>query len=203
MPSPFAPYFKGQTVLWWPDPRVFSADYVVLHRRSVQQGDPDPRLLTYIRETWPLEHTVTLRGLPYVWIYRAPAADWTLSLEDRLGPIEHTGLWSYRITPKTLRNGETLTVTLYHRPPPSPAGEWVVRVQSESAHWDLRPHDIGVTLRYEESVPFIEKKMYRAPITVATVPTKVWIKIGLRREAEGAVQWLSFPEALTVPVIRE
>ena len=198
-PTTFAPYFHGQTLLWWPAAKVFAADYVVLHRRDVQRDQPDPDIVRHIRETWPLEETVTLHGLPYVWIYRAPAANWTRSLEDEDGPIGRTGLLAYRVDPHSLTKGQGLTVTLYRQQSLSLEGRWAVQLQGTGGQWDARLQTTGATPPVPEPGAMLEE-VYSVDNTSA-IPSGVYqLKIGFQREADATVTWLSFPEPPQVRV---
>lgn len=202
MPTAFAPFFGGETWLWWPQAKVFAADYAVLHRRDVQRGQPDPHIVRHIRETWPLEKTVTLHGLPYVWIYRGPAADWTRSLRDENGIIGYTGLLAYRISPQALASGQKLTVTLYRQQQLYLEGQWVVRLQGTNGQWDALPQTTRATTSVLEPGAVLEE-VYSVDVT-STMPTDVYrVKIGFQSEDGATVTWLSFPTPPHVRVVEQ
>ena len=195
MPTTLAPFFKGETRLWWPQAKVFAADYVVLHRRDVQRGQPDPHLVRHIYQTWPLEETITLHGLPYVWIYRAPAADWTLPIEDEDSPMGRTGLMGYRVDPKQLARGQKLTVTLYVRHQPAVDGRWVVRLQGTSGQWDGH-HQMTRTDGSAPEPGTVFEEVYSVDVASTIHPGAYQLKIGFQEEARTQrpqISWMSFP----------
>ena len=144
-----------------------------------------------------MEKTVTLRGLVYPWIYRPPAADWTLSLQDELGPVGRTGLLGYRLSRNTLHSGQTLTVTLYRQHQSASAAQWMVEAQGTGGRSDGRPQTSAAGGSPVERGAIIEE-VYHVDVDSTPEPKTYQVRIGLQREADGAVEWLSFPTPPTV-----
>ncbi len=188
----FSPYFQGETLLWHPLPKVLEADYVVLYRSDVQREQPTSHLLRYIRQNWPLEKTITLHGLAYAWIYRAPAADWTLSIQDeeQHGPIGRSGLLGYRLNRSS---NQSLQVTLYRQHLPTFNKQWAVQVQRANRRWDAIPIN---TMSPSEAGAMIEE-VYEVDFKDTILSDQLQVHIGFH---EGAtVEWLSLP---TLPMIK-
>jgi hypothetical protein len=195
MAAAFAPFFKGRTLMWWPPSQAFRADYVVLHRKDVQQGQIHPHLMTYIRETWPLERMFTLHGLPYTWIYRALRVDWALPAEDTEDTAGRWGLMAYRVRPQSIVAGQGVTVTLYVQSGVN--GRWAVRLQGETAYWDalcrMRVDDVPNVNAVWEEMCYVD--------TISTIqPGTYHVEIGFRRESEVAPRWLALPSSSHVHV---
>jgi hypothetical protein len=196
MPAIFAPFYDGQSRLWWPHTEVFTADYAVLHRRDMQLKRPDPDIVRYIRETWPLEQKITLHGLPYVWIYRAPRADWALSIEEKHGPLGDLGVLAYRVRPRRVTAGQRITVTLYLQQPRD-ASRRFVRLRNPQGTWKAEQS----LMRGELSA--IEPRTVFEEVYYVDVPTDVesgtyQLELGIQRETDAAIRWLPLPESSAV-----
>lgn len=181
-PSTFAPYFEGETLFWYPQAKVLAADYLVLYRRDVQQGEPEQHWLRYIRQNWPLEETITLHNLPYAWIYRAPAADWTLSIEDQR-IFGHTGLLGYRVRVLADRS---LQITLYRRYEASFVGQWIVQVQRTKKEAIAQATQSSMLPSEPDT---IIEQLYLVDSDVTRPSHPYQIKIGFRREANDTPEW--------------
>jgi hypothetical protein len=201
MATSFAPYFEGRSGLWWPQAKVFAADYVVLHRMDVQIGQPDPHLVRYIQEAWPLEETITLHGLPYVWIYRAPAADWTLPVGEEDSPVGRLGLLAYRISSRQVASGQRLTVTLYLQQRPAAAGRRIVRLQNAQGAWEAQRSTPCVDPSNVEPRTVFEEVHY-VDLTSDVEPGGYRVEIGFQPESEAATRWLSLPASPEVRVLQ-
>ncbi len=86
----FEPYFAGQSIYKIDDEKIsrsakpgLTADYVVFYINQVQRRLPSDGALAYFRQNDPA-HTVTLNGLDYAWIYRAPGVAHIIGDETRL-----------------------------------------------------------------------------------------------------------------------
>ncbi|MGB0385286.1 MAG: hypothetical protein ACPGWR_10730, partial [Ardenticatenaceae bacterium] len=185
--STFAPYFEGETLFWRPVAKVLEADYVVLYRRDVQKEQPDAQLLRYIRESWPLEKTITLHGLTYAWIYRAPAADWTLPLEDEGDFVGESGLLGYRLNAPA--HGQLL-VTLYRRHDPLFPKQWIVQVQNNNQEWEAMP--INSTSLPQPGA--IIEDVYEVKLKQPPRTNKYKVKIGFHEAAQHRVAILGTRE---------
>jgi len=65
------PYFVGTGENFYTNDVAMRADYVVLYIAQVQRLAPSPEIVRYFRAMEP-EHIVTVRGVPYAWIYPGP-----------------------------------------------------------------------------------------------------------------------------------
>ncbi len=65
------PYFVGTGENFYTNDVALRADYVVLYVAQVQRLAPSPEIVRYFRAMEP-EHIVTVRGVPYAWIYPGP-----------------------------------------------------------------------------------------------------------------------------------
>lgn len=183
----FSPYFQGETLLWHPSAKVLEADYVVLYRRDVQRGLPNPHLLDYIHQNWPLEKTITLHGLAYAWIYRAPAADWTLSIQDegQRSSIGRSGVLGYRLNRSS---NQSLHVTLYRQHLPTFNQQWMVQVEGANRRWDAIP--ISTMPSPTEAGEIIEE-VYEVDFKDTIPDNQFQVHIGFHEGT--AVEWLSLP----------
>lgn len=188
-PPVLAPFFDGQTILWWPHDRVFAADYVVLYRRDVVRGLPDSQLVEYIQTAWPLEETIDIRGLPYAWIYRAPGAHWTASMGDANGLAHRPRFLAYRIESQPAGDGQELTVTLYRRGTSSAAERCILEII------DGGSRDEVTLLPVEEDVRApaggIVETVYRGRFPYSFPIEFVETRVGLQGEDGGSITWLT------------
>ncbi len=67
----FLPYFRGKGENFYTNDVALRADYVVLYVSQVQRLAPSPEIVRYF-QAMEAEHTVYVRGVPYVWIYPGP-----------------------------------------------------------------------------------------------------------------------------------
>jgi hypothetical protein len=65
------PYFRGDGENFYTNDVGLRADYVVLYISQVQRMAPSPDIVRYFQMQDP-EHVVTVRGVPFAWIYRGP-----------------------------------------------------------------------------------------------------------------------------------
>jgi hypothetical protein len=198
MASCFAPYFEGRSWLWWPRAKVFGADYVVLHRRDTQRGQPDPSLVRYIQETWPLERTIMLHSLPYVFIYQAPAADWSLPVGEDESTVGRQGLLAYRVRPRRVTAGQRITITLYLQQPRD-ARRRFVRLRNPHGTWKAEQSLMRDELSAIEPRTVFEEVHY-VDLPADVEPGTYQIELGVQRETEAAIRWLTLPESSAVRV---
>ena len=72
-PETFAPFFKGQTLSWPLEEDEVLTDYAAFYRRDLQQNFPRSILREQVQSEWALVEVITIRDIPYVWLYRNPA----------------------------------------------------------------------------------------------------------------------------------
>lgn len=65
------PYFRGQGENFYTNDVALRADYVILYVSQVQRLAPSPEIVRYFRAI-PPEHSVSVLGVPYAWIYAGP-----------------------------------------------------------------------------------------------------------------------------------
>lgn len=191
-PDALALHFHGKPMLWFPTAKIFAADYFVLYRRERQQEYPDAALLDYIAANWPLEHTISVQGIPYVWIYRAPAANWTQSIDDRLSAPGALGLLGYKISRYPTSSSKQFALTLYRQRLPNINEQWYIRLNhsqeaSQSIPLASNPGPgTAVGEIFEETV-FLNNSINFTSVNLASVP----LQIGLREATEPKVVWHS------------
>jgi hypothetical protein len=190
-PPVLAPFFEGQTILWWPHDRVFATDYVVLYRRDVVRGLPDPQLVEYIQAAWPLEETIDIRGLPYAWIYRAPAADWTASMGNVDGLAHRPRFLAYRIESQPAGDGQVLTVTLYRRGMSSAAERCILEIVDGGSRNEVTLLPVEEDVRAPSGG--IVETIYRGRFPYSLPIEFVETRVGLQGEGGGSVTWLTSP----------
>ena len=121
-PGVFYPFFTGETQRWSAPADIFAADYAVIYRSSWQQGHPHPDLMTYVRETWPLLHTVTLYGEDFAWIYKPPQTTWVLPRDMGLQSLQQNPYLAYNIEMLPNEDHDVVGVTLYH---------WAIHIEND------------------------------------------------------------------------
>ena len=193
-----APFFRGRAGLWQPDSAAFAADYLVLYRRERQLGLPNRRLLDYITAQWPLRQTVAINGVPYVWVYQAPGADWVQFGEELAGAAP--GLLAYKL------DGERLH--LYRQYDPAAPAAWTVRSTgapgSAPGSWQLvratptdAPHSRdGTSGRGPGQQEYgVQELVFTAPSGAGLEPggEAGRIEIGVAQGQAGAVRWWRLP----------
>jgi 4-amino-4-deoxy-L-arabinose transferase-like glycosyltransferase len=199
MTAAFAPYFEGESWLWWPQTTAFAADYVVLNQRDVQRGQPDPHIVNYIQRSWHLEQSITLHGLPYVWIYRAPAADWILRRGEKNSLMHRLDLLAYEVSPTCVTVGQEVTVTLYFRQQ-SVAGRWVIRLQNAQETWEAQNSTLQDDLSHTESQMIFEE-VHSVELTSEVEPGVYQVNLGFQHESETEIRWLPFFKSSEVRVL--
>jgi hypothetical protein len=152
----------------------------------------------YIQETWPLERTIMLHGLPYVFIYQAPAADWSLPVGEDDSTVGRQGLLAYRVRPRRVTAGQRITVTLYLQQPRD-ARRRFVRLRNAHGTWKAEQS----LMRDELSA--IEPRTVFEEVHYVDVPTDVesrtyQLELGIQRETDAAIRWLPLPESSAVRV---
>ncbi len=193
MPDALALHFQGNIVRWFPVAKVFEADYFVLYRREWQQGYPSRELIDYITASWPLEQTISLHGVPYVWIYRAPAADWSQSFDEDDSMVGFMGLLSYKTMRDTSLNG-SLALTLYRQYFSFTNESWFVRLANtefasnlirlrSSQDNNLKPGEIA-----EQVIQFHD--IGSSPIEPLS------LQIGLQEQNDSSITWHTVTEGL-------
>ena len=166
------------------------ADYLVLYRRDVQRDRPDQHILRYIEQNWPLEATIQLHGLDYAWIYRAPAADWASRVIDRRNRNEQAGLIGYRLNQKDVSNGETLVLTLYRQHWPALTGRWLIQLEGPDGPWTAQPWPENSDNKSPQPGEIVED-VYHWSINQQMQAGSYQVRIGLQREANADVQWIT------------
>jgi hypothetical protein len=98
----FEPYFKGHAIYKIDEDKIsrsakpgLAADYVVFYINQTQRRLPSEGVLQFFQTTTPV-YTVTLNGLDYAWIYRAPAVTHIIRREARL--VGQAELLGYTLT---------------------------------------------------------------------------------------------------------
>ncbi len=195
-PSTFAPFFQGQTVYWDPLSQALGADYVVLYRTDLLRGQPYPGFIQQIHDQWPLVETVMLHGLPYAWIYRAPASDWIEEADAWDRDPQRMGLLAYRLDRQETTPGESISVTLYTQAN-SPTAGWVVgfrAIGSDSSDIVIPETDISAKL-YEPTMnsrTTVQEILTRVKVGAALVPNNYQLVVGYKTVTDG-VMWLDLP----------
>lgn len=197
MSTAFAPYFSGQTIPWSWDPYgAFAANYVVIYRREVQEGQLDPHVLDYIQESWPLEKTIELHGLPYAWIYHAPEADWSVSEDYKSEAILSAGLLAYRVNSLELRSGQRLNVMLYRRCRAIDEEKWTVIARNAN--------DQQITLETQSNsqceLDTIVEEAYHVTIHPDMAAGRYDILIGFQSTGQ-PVSWLDLAELPQIRIV--
>ncbi|MGQ9785431.1 MAG: ArnT family glycosyltransferase [Anaerolineae bacterium] len=126
----FAPYFKGQTLLFSTE-NVLQADYAVFYVNQVQRDIPDPNLITYFRRRIP-EYVICVNGIEYAWIY--PAVITNGGLSEGIVPVEvpmgdTVALEGYAVRPAS-DHPHALDIALYWRALRSDLPEYFVYVRA-------------------------------------------------------------------------
>jgi 4-amino-4-deoxy-L-arabinose transferase-like glycosyltransferase len=192
-----APFFRGQTGLWQPQAAVFAADYLVLYRREQQLGLPDVPLLDFITANWPLLKTVTINGVPYAWVYAAPAADWVRAGFDT-GPIMPE-LLAYK--------WEGGRLHLFRQFDPRAETIWSVRSPAEGqtapALWQLektvnsraveRSEIRPVTRTNGEAVMALQELIFTSATNRSSDSGALKVEIGILNPATQAMEWWPLP----------
>lgn len=197
MPTTFAPYFLGHTIPWsWEPYAAFTADYVVIYRREIQEGQLSASILNYIQENWSLEKTVEIQGLPYVWIYRTPMADWSVSENYKSEAILRLGLLAYRIHTSKPTYESSLSISLYRQClTGTEVGEWRVNMYNEE-----HP-PIGLETRVNlhcELNTIIEEMFYIKP--GSDIPSGTYtLKVGFQPTGQ-PVSWLDIDELSQIQI---
>lgn len=126
----FAPYFKGQALLFTTE-NVLQADYAVFYVNQVQRNIPDPNLITYFQRRIP-EHVVRINGVEYAWIY--PAVITRSGLPEGVAPLgvrmgDAVVLKGYAVRPAA-DHPHAIDVALYWRALRSDLPEYFVYVRA-------------------------------------------------------------------------
>ena len=126
----FAPYFKGQTLLFTTE-NVLQADYAVFYVNQVQRNIPDPNLITYFQRRIP-EQVIRINGIEYAWIY--PAVITRSGLPEGITPLgvrmgDAVVLEGYAVRPAA-DHPHAIDVTLYWRALRSDLPEYFVYVRA-------------------------------------------------------------------------
>lgn len=196
----FEPYFDGQVIYKvgdreklsrTPKPAV-AADYVVLYVNQLQRRLPSDGALQYFRSA-PLEHTVTLGGIEYAWVYPAPGAGFPIVEETRL--VGQAELLAFDLLDSGGRRldhaspGETVTLCIYW--------EWQGKAYEEPMRleildWAGKPRGEVEGLGTFAPVPFEEwqegmvgRDDFRLALPADTPPGPYRLKVWIDRPATG------------------
>jgi hypothetical protein len=189
-PDVFGQFFQGKTQAWQRPAEVFAADYAVLYRSNVQQGFPHAVLMRYVRQSWPLVHTVWLHGMDYAWVYQAPAARWTLSTEPREREIEELGLLAYDLELEQTAGQTHAIVTLYRRTDDAREQTWVVALQQPQG---------GRVVHAQPAAPSspagdIVAEIFEAELSPYAAWPDALVRVGVQ-DRNGSIAWLPLVES--------
>jgi 4-amino-4-deoxy-L-arabinose transferase-like glycosyltransferase len=187
-PTTFAPFFHGKTLLWRPGSQMLIGDYLVLYLRDVQREQPDPAILRYIQQEFPLETTVELNGLTYAWIYRAPAADWSYRTLDSRTSYRLAGLMGYSIENKDVASGQELELTLYRRHWPAKDDDWLIQLKQAEHFWIAQSKEEEDDRDKFQPGEIMEDKFFWS-ISQEMKPGRYEIMIGLQNNER--IDWLA------------
>lgn len=192
LPNVFAPFFHGYTAPWSPTTLVFAADYVVLYRYQRQLELPNRAYLDYITTNWPLVHTVTLGGVPYVWIYQAPSADWVLGVrsDENGAELPPPGLLAYH---QLVHSGHQQLI-LYHSA--DGCRTWRARSRLAAGPWqEATPMAVSPPV----SGTVIVQEEYTIQSPTSAVSAALSLEVGVANPGCNTVQWWKLPTALFKP----
>ncbi len=105
----FQEIFRGITVPLAIDSAWVQADYLLVRQTHLQLGKHDPWELNYLPHL-ELEHVINIGGVDYLWIYRAPRAEYFA------GPSQLVGkgtLFGYDMSTQRVKIGDVIHFDLY------------------------------------------------------------------------------------------
>jgi len=106
----FFPYFDGQQASFSSSGKgQLAADYVVFYVNQVQREKPYPALVRYFQGQ-EAAYTVFIRGIPWAWVYRAPAVQAPMPKGVEID--DHAVLLGVDLPPEPARAGQTVTFRL-------------------------------------------------------------------------------------------